>query len=149
MKQRTACADPSLQASDVIMFQADGKGIAMRPEYRKGDGQTDAAHPGLKKMTEVIAVADFTPAVRSPGTSPPRQRAARGAPRACRTRQVGRGVDHRDHRGHDRRSPTPKVTAAILRRGSGSGCSSSTGTSSRSPPSAPTPGPGASKCRCS
>ena len=66
-EQRAAGADLSLPASDVIMFQADGKGIAMRPEYRKGDGQTDAAHPGIKKMAEVIAVADFTPAVREPG----------------------------------------------------------------------------------
>src|ERR1017187_3206168 len=66
-EQRAAGADLSLPASDVIMFQADGKGIAMRPEYRKGEGQTDAAHPGIKKMTEVIAVADFTPAVREPG----------------------------------------------------------------------------------
>jgi hypothetical protein len=38
----------------------------MRPEYRKGEGQAGAAHPGIKKMAEVIAVADFTPAVREP-----------------------------------------------------------------------------------
>ena len=55
-----------LPASDVIMMQADGKGIAMLPEYRKSSGETDAAHPGIKKMAEVIAVADFTPAIREP-----------------------------------------------------------------------------------
>jgi len=73
---RAAGADLALPASDVLMFQADGKGIAMRPEYRKGDGQTDAAHPGIKKMAEVIAVADFTPAVREPGdiAAPPARR---------------------------------------------------------------------------
>ncbi len=65
-EQRAAGADLSLPASDVIMFQADGKGIAMRPEYRKGEGLADAAHPGIKKMAEVIAVAGFTPAVRDP-----------------------------------------------------------------------------------
>jgi hypothetical protein len=52
---------------DVLMMQADGKGIALRPEHRKGTGQTDAAHPGIKKMAEIVAVADFTPAVREPG----------------------------------------------------------------------------------
>ena len=64
------------------MLQADGKGIAMRPEYRKGDGQTDAAHPGIKKMAEVIAVADFTPAVREPGdiAAPPARRTAHPGP---------------------------------------------------------------------
>ncbi len=51
--------------SDVIMMQADGKGIALRPEHRKGGG-ADAAHPGIKKMAEIVAVADFTPAVREP-----------------------------------------------------------------------------------
>ncbi len=51
--------------SDVIMMQGDGKGIAMRPEHRNGGG-TDAAHPGIKKMAEIVAVADFTPAPREP-----------------------------------------------------------------------------------
>ena len=61
--------------SDVIMMQADGKGIALRPEHRKGGG-ADAAHPGIKKMAEVVAVADFTPAVREPGdiAAPPARR---------------------------------------------------------------------------
>jgi hypothetical protein len=47
------------------MMQADGKGIAMRPEHRSAR-ETDAAHPGIKKLAEVVAVADFTPAVREP-----------------------------------------------------------------------------------
>src|SRR6266702_3932267 len=44
--------------SDVIMMQGDGKGIAMRPEHRKGAGKADAGHPGIKKMAEIVAVAD-------------------------------------------------------------------------------------------
>jgi hypothetical protein len=68
---------------DVIMMQADGKGIAMRPEHRKGGG-TDPAHPGVKKMAEVVAVADFTPAVREPEdiAAPPARRKAHPGPKA-------------------------------------------------------------------
>ena len=75
--RRARDADPGLPASDVLMMQADGKGIAMRPEHRKGGGQgTDAAHPGIKKMAEIVAVADFTPAARDPGdiAAPPARR---------------------------------------------------------------------------
>ena len=70
-------------ASDVIMMQGDGKGIAMRPEHRKGGG-TDPAHPGIKKMAEIVAVADFTPAVREPGdiAAPPARRKAHPGPKA-------------------------------------------------------------------
>ena len=62
------------------MMQADGKGIALRPGHRKGGQGIDAAHPGIKKMAEIVAVADFAPAVREPGASPPRPPAARNAP---------------------------------------------------------------------
>jgi hypothetical protein len=70
--------------SDVIMMQADGKGIAMRPEHRKGAGKADTAHPGIKKMAEIVAVADFTPAVREPGdiAAPPARRQAHPGPEA-------------------------------------------------------------------
>ena len=66
---------------DVIMMQGDGKGIAMRPEHRKGGG-TDPAHPGIKKMAEIVAVADFTPAVREPEdiAAPPARRKAHPGP---------------------------------------------------------------------
>jgi hypothetical protein len=69
--------------SDVIMMQADGKGIALRPEHRKGGG-ADAAHPGIKKMAEIVAVADFTPAVREPQdiAAPPARRKAHPGPEA-------------------------------------------------------------------
>jgi hypothetical protein len=69
--------------TDVIMMQADGKGISMRPEHRKGGG-TDPAHPGIKKMAEVVAVADFTPAVREPEdiAAPPARRKAHPGPAA-------------------------------------------------------------------
>jgi len=68
---------------DVIMMQGDGKGIAMRPEHRKGGG-TDPAHPGIKKMAEIVAVADFTPAVRQPEdiAAPPARRRAHPGPKA-------------------------------------------------------------------
>ena len=68
---------------DVLMMQADGKGIALRPEHRKG-GQADAAHPGIKKMAEIVAVAGFTPAAREPEdiAAPPARRKARPGPAA-------------------------------------------------------------------
>ena len=64
------------------MMQADGKGIAVRPEHRASG--TDAAHPGIKKMAEIVAVADFTPAVRDPGdiAAPPARRRERPGPQA-------------------------------------------------------------------
>jgi hypothetical protein len=71
-------ADTELPASDVLLMQADGKGIAMRPEYRKNGGaQTDSAHPGIKRMAEIVAVADFTPPCGCPRTSVPHQRAGK------------------------------------------------------------------------
>ena len=65
------------------MMQADGKGIALRPEHRKGGG-TDAAHPGIKKMAEIVAVAGFTPAAREPEdiAAPPARRKAHPGPQA-------------------------------------------------------------------
>ena len=64
--QRARDADEDLPDTDVIMMQGDGKGIAMRPEHRKNAGKADTAHPGIKKMAEIVAVADFTPAAREP-----------------------------------------------------------------------------------
>ena len=84
--QRARGAEAGLPASDVLMMQADGKGIAMRPEHRKGSdsgsGQADSAHPGIKKMAEIVAVADFTPAVREPEdiAAPPARRRAHPGP---------------------------------------------------------------------
>ena len=83
--QRAFGADTDLPATDVIMMQADGKGIAMRPEHRKGaSGGSDAAHPGIKKMAEIVAVADLTPAVRDPEdiAAPPARRKERPGPQA-------------------------------------------------------------------
>jgi hypothetical protein len=64
--ERARDAEPDLPDSDVIMMQGDGKGIAMRPEHRKNTGKEDGTRPGVKKMAEIVAVADFTPAVREP-----------------------------------------------------------------------------------
>ena len=76
-------ADEHLADGDVIMMQADGKGIALRPEHRAGK-QTDAAHPGIKKMAEIVAVAGFTPQVREPAdiAAPPARRKAHPGPQA-------------------------------------------------------------------
>ena len=70
--------------SDVIMMQGDGKGIAMRPEHRKNSGKEDGTRPGIKKMAEIVAVADFTPAVREPEdiAAPPVRRKAHPGPSA-------------------------------------------------------------------
>jgi hypothetical protein len=71
-------------ASDVIMMQGDGKGIAMRPEHRRNAGKQDGTRPGIKKMAEIVAVADFTPAVRVPEdiAAPPARRKAHPGPEA-------------------------------------------------------------------
>ena len=92
--QRAFGADTDLPDTDVIMMQADGKGIAMRPEHRKGGGkEPDAAHPGIKKMAEIVAVADFTPAVREPEdiAAPPARRKERPGP-AARDKWVAASV---------------------------------------------------------
>ena len=70
--------------SDVIMMQGDGKGIAMRPEHRRNAGKEDGTRPGIKKMAEIVAVADFTPAVREPEdiAAPPARRKAHPGPQA-------------------------------------------------------------------
>jgi hypothetical protein len=84
-EQRSLDAEEDEQpGGDVIMMQADGKGIAMRPEHRKGAGKADAGHPGVKKMAEIVAVADFTPAPREPEdiAAPPARRKAHPGPRA-------------------------------------------------------------------
>src|SRR2546429_536569 len=81
---RARDADDGLPDSDALMMQADGKGIALRPEHRKGGGKADSAHPGIKKMAEIVAVADFTPAVREPEdiAAPPARRRAHPGPKA-------------------------------------------------------------------
>src|SRR5260370_206210 len=81
---RARDADTDLPASDVLMMQGDGKGIAMRPEHRRNAGKEDGTRPGVKKMAEIVAVADFTPAVREPGdiAAPPARRQAHPGPQA-------------------------------------------------------------------
>ena len=94
--QRAFGADTDLPDSDVIMMQAGGKGIAMRPGHRKGASagkEPDAAHPGIKKMAGIVAVADFTPAVREPEdiAAPPARRKERPGPQA-RDKRVAASV---------------------------------------------------------
>lgn len=84
-EQRSRDASDGPPAGDVLMMQADGKGIALRPEHRKNAGKdTDSAHPGIKKMAEIVAVADFTPAVREPEdiAAPPARRKEHPGPQA-------------------------------------------------------------------
>ena len=81
---RRALDAPDGPPGDVLMMQADGKGIALRPEHRGGTGKTDATHPGIKKMAEIVAVADFTPATREPEdiAAPPARRKEHPGPLA-------------------------------------------------------------------
>lgn len=112
-RARGAGVDP--QPGDVIMMQGDGKGIALRPEHRKNAGKSDAAHPGIKKMAEIVAVADFTPAPREPEdiAAPPARRRAHPGPvardkwvSASITEDIpaviGRPFDEADRRGPHR-----------------------------------------------
>ncbi|MGH3124586.1 MAG: hypothetical protein ACRDND_26690, partial [Streptosporangiaceae bacterium] len=84
--QRSRDAEEEEQPdSDVIMMQGDGKGIAMRPEHRRNAGkEADGTRPGIKKMAEIVAVADFTPAVREPEdiAAPRARRQAHPGPKA-------------------------------------------------------------------
>jgi hypothetical protein len=82
--ERARDAEQDLPVTDVIMMQGDGKGIAMRPEHRKNKGKQDGTRPGIKKMAEIVAVADFTPAVREPEdiAAPPARRKAHPGPKA-------------------------------------------------------------------
>ena len=84
-EQRSRDAEEDDQPdSDVIMMQGDGKGIAMRPEHRRNPGKDDGTRPGIKKMAEIVAVADFTPAAREPEdiAAPPARRRAHPGPKA-------------------------------------------------------------------
>jgi hypothetical protein len=76
-------AEEEHPGEDVIMMQGDGKGIAMRPEHRRSKGE-DGTRPGIKKMAEIVAVADFTPAVREPEdiAAPAARRKAHPGPQA-------------------------------------------------------------------
>src|SRR6266566_515614 len=77
----------------VPTMQGDGRGVAGRRERRKGAGKADAGHPGIKKMAEIVAVADFTPAVREPEdiAAPPARRQAHPGPKA-RDKRVSASV---------------------------------------------------------
>jgi len=92
--QRARGAEAGLPASDVLMMQAGGKGIALRPGHRGSPGKAaDAAHPGIKKMAGIVAVAGFTPAVREPEdiAAPPARRKAHPGP-VARDKQVSASI---------------------------------------------------------
>src|SRR5487761_1354081 len=77
-------AEEQQPAPDVIMMQAGGKGIAMRPGHRKASQDSGSARPGVKKTAEIVAVAGFTPAAREPEdiAAPPARRKAHPGPKA-------------------------------------------------------------------
>ena len=67
--------------SDVIMMQADGKGIAMRPEHRKNAGKADGTRtPGSRRWPRSSPSPTSPPPSASRRTSPPRPPAARRTP---------------------------------------------------------------------
>ena len=103
-EQRARDADDDLPDTDVIMMQADGKGIALRPEHRKKNaGGEDGTHPGIKKMAEIVAVADFTPAVREPEDIAAPQARRKAHPGAeARDKWVSASITE-SIEGHDRR----------------------------------------------
>ena len=78
-EQRARDAEENLPVTDVIMMQGDGKGIAMRPEHRKGGG-TDPAHPGSRRWPRSSRSPTSPPPPASRRTSPPRPPAARRTP---------------------------------------------------------------------
>jgi len=77
--EKTAHDADDLAAGDVLMMQADGKGVAVRPEHRSG-ARSDATHPGIKKMAEIVSVATFTRRSAHRRTSPRRPPAAPSTP---------------------------------------------------------------------
>ena len=98
--ERARDADTGLPDSDVIMMQADGKGIAMRPEHRTAN--SDAAHPGDQEDGRDRRRRRLHP--RHPGAGGHRRpaRPPPGAPRPRRPGQVGIGLGHRGHPRDDR-----------------------------------------------
>lgn len=57
---RTQARPPAARAGQAVVITADGKGIVMRPEYRRG-------HGGRKKMAELACVYVTDPVRRDPG----------------------------------------------------------------------------------
>jgi hypothetical protein len=113
--ERARDADEDLPATDVIMMQGDGKGIAMRPGHRRNKGKEDGTRPGIKKTAEIVAAADFTPAVREPEdiAAPAARRKAHPGPKARDKRvpasvtesienMIGAAFDEADRRDPDR-----------------------------------------------
>ena len=69
-------------AADVIMMQGDGRGIAMRPEYRRNAGTGDGRHQARdEEVAEIVAVADFTLVVREQEDIAAQPKSQQGAPR--------------------------------------------------------------------
>ena len=102
-EERARDAEEDLPASDVIMMQGDGKGIAMRPEHRKNAGKEERHAAGDQEDGRDRGRRRLHP--RRPGTGGHRRpaREAEGAPRPESPGQMGIRLRHRVHRGHDRR----------------------------------------------
>ena len=88
--------------SDVIMMQADGKGIAMRRSTARAAAPIPRT-PGSRRWPRSSPSRTSPRRPRARGHRRP-ARPPQGAPRPRRAGQVGVGVGDREHRGHDRRS---------------------------------------------
>jgi hypothetical protein len=100
--ERARDADDDLPDTDVIMMQGDGKGHRHAPgapqERRDRPRAPRRQEDGRDRRRRRLHP-------RRPGAGGHRRpaRAPQGAPRAEGPRQMGIGVGHREHRGHDRR----------------------------------------------
>ena len=94
-EERARDADDDLPDSDVIMMQADGKGIALRPEHRKERGEERFRTPGDQEDGRDRRRRRLHP--RRPGAGGHRRpaRPPHGAPRPEGPGQVGIRLDHR------------------------------------------------------
>ena len=101
----------------------------MRAEHHRNAGKDDGTRRGIKKMAEIVAVADFTPAVRQPEdiAAPPARRQAHPRPKA-RDKWVSASVTEsiEDIVAFHRRGRPPRPAS-----GSGDGSSSVDGNSRR------------------
>ena len=102
-EQRAAGADAALPDSDVLMMQADGKGIALRPSTAAAPARGPMPPiPGSRRWPRSSRSPTSPPPSASRRTSPPRRPAAGRTP--DRKHAIsGIGVHHQRHPRHDQR----------------------------------------------
>ena len=131
--QRAFGADMDLPDSDVIMMRPTARASRCAPGTARAPArkEPDAAHPGIKKMAEIVAVADFIPAVRDPEdiAAPPARRKEMPGPQA-RDKWVAASITESIE---DMIGVAFNEVTAGIRSGPGSEVSWWTGTSSSCP----------------